>query len=137
MIELLLLLVLLQFKHLFIDFINQSEAEIEGKGILFDYYGISHSLKHAFFSFICLAVCAFIFKEGYANKLHGIYVILLFGLEFLLHYAIDYSKQNITKLLEYTPAKKGFWVALGIDQMLHQLTYLLIVFLLLRLYSNA
>jgi hypothetical protein len=45
--------------------------------------------------------------------------------EFLVHYHIDWLKEQATHSL--TPRDRGFWYALGTDQLVHGLTYLAIV----------
>ena len=47
--------------------------------------------------------------------------------EFAVHYHIDWTKEHVTKGNGLTPQTAGFWHALGIDQLLHGLTYLIIV----------
>ena len=44
-----------------------------------------------------------------------------------MHYHIDWAKEQITRRAGYTPQTPRFWHALGIDQLLHGLTYLVIV----------
>jgi hypothetical protein len=51
--------------------------------------------------------------------------------EFLLHYHIDWAKEQITRRNGWTIQNPGFWHALGTDQLLHGLTYLAIVALLI------
>ena len=47
--------------------------------------------------------------------------------EFLLHYHIDWLKEQITRRNGWTAQDRGFWHALGTDQLVHGLTYLAIV----------
>ena len=47
--------------------------------------------------------------------------------EFLLHYHIDWLKEQVTHRNGWTAQDRGFWYALGTDQFLHGLTYLAIV----------
>ena len=53
--------------------------------------------------------------------------------EFLLHYHIDWVKEQITHRNGSTMQDRGFWYALGTDQLLHGLTYLAIVAVLVTL----
>ena len=46
MTTILFLLVLLQIKHWYIDFVNQTTVEIASKGIYGDSEGVNHSVKH-------------------------------------------------------------------------------------------
>ena len=47
--------------------------------------------------------------------------------EFLLHYHIDWLKEQITHRNGWTVQNRGFWYALGTDQFLHGVSYLVIV----------
>ncbi len=112
----LILLALLQVKHWFIDFVIQSEDEIKNKGTYLDWRGFKHSLKHGLGTFVIL--CLFASQE----------IALVVGcLDMLIHYHIDWLKMNYGNK-DITSPK--FWNHLGLDQMAHQWTYLLIVFLL-------
>ena len=51
--------------------------------------------------------------------------------EFVLHYHIDWAKEQITKRNGWTAQNAGFWHALGTDQLIHGLTYLGIVAVLI------
>lgn len=115
--QLLLILVLLQIKHWYIDFVNQSNEEVAHKGIYLDWLGIKHSLKQGLGTMLC-----FLLVAGYAN----IFFCFIVGLiDFILHYHIDWTKMNKGNRDITTPQ---FWNHLGLDQMAHQLTYLMLVY---------
>lgn len=44
--------------------------------------------------------------------------------EWLAHYHIDWAKGRWSDRTCHTPADGGYWRAMGVDQALHQLTYL-------------
>ena len=50
-------------------------------------------------------------------------------LDFVIHYHIDWAKMNLSQGL--TTDNHKFWIWLGFDQMLHYLTYILIIGILL------
>ena len=54
------------------------------------------------------------------------FALMLSILDFSLHYHIDWARMYINKRYNYTPSDKGFWFWLGLDQLLHQLTYIVI-----------
>lgn len=113
----LLFLFLLQVKHFFVDFVNQTLAEIEGKKFYGNLTGIGHSLKHG----IGTAICACIALDF---DLDYIALYIFFGaVDFILHYHIDWIKSNFT---ETDMTQKAYWVDFGGDQLAHQLTYLLL-----------
>ena len=47
-------LILLQIKHWYIDFVNQTDEEIQHKGIYLDWIGIKHSFKHGVSTLVIL-----------------------------------------------------------------------------------
>jgi len=114
-----ILLALLAVKHWYIDFVNQSMEEVNGKGIYGNAHGVMHSIKHGVGTFI--AMLLFIGDWPFA--------LTLAAMDFALHYHIDWLKININKRWKYTPADHAFWVWLGADQLAHTLTYLGLVWL--------
>ena len=114
--ELFLFLILLQIKHWYIDFVNQTDVEVVGKGIYGNWNGIAHSGKQAFGTFV-----AVLFVTGWTYVFWAGVMALL---DFLAHYHIDWAKININKKYHYTPQDKQFWVWLGADQLAHQITYI-------------
>ena len=118
---LLLVLVLLQFKHFAIDWCWQTPYELSFKGIYGHWGGLGHSFKHAFGSMLCLLPLL----------THGPTLMLIGLVDFALHYHIDWVKVQVNQLLQAQPQHKLFWVLLGFDQLLHQLTYLCLVYLAL------
>lgn len=116
-----LLLVLLQIKHWYIDFVNQSMEEVHGKGIYGNALGIQHSAKQALGTLLCVLIIT-----GGGYFIDAIFIALL---DFIIHYHTDWAKININKRKNYTTDTPQFWWWLGFDQLVHQLTYLLIVYL--------
>ncbi len=52
----------------------------------------------------------------------------LFAAEFVLHYALDYSKIQYSKGVHIDTDPSRFWALHGIDQLAHQLTYAAMIF---------
>jgi hypothetical protein len=117
--ELFLILVLLQIKHWYIDFINQTSEEVQHKGTYLDWRGVKHSLKHG----IGTMAVFWIFIDPIAAFVLGLF-------DFIAHYHIDWGKMNINKKYNYTIKDNQFWLWLGADQMAHQITYVGLVWLL-------
>jgi hypothetical protein len=113
----LVLLILLQIKHWYIDFVNQTDEEVAHKGQYFVWKGMKHSFKHG----LATAIIFFFVLE-----LEG--ALLLGLIDFILHYHIDYCKMHYGNRDVKT---KAFWTQLGLDQMGHQLTYIGLVSLLI------
>jgi len=112
-----ILLALLQIKHWYIDFVNQSMAEVASKGIYGDREGINHSAKQGIGTMICIVLAV--------GPPYIAFAAILGLLDFVLHYHIDWAKMNYGNRDITTPA---FWNHLGLDQMAHQLTYLFIAY---------
>ena len=110
------ILILLQLKHWYIDFVNQSDEEVAHKGIYMDWLGIKHSLKQGLATFLIF----FLFIEWEGAVIVGL-------IDFVLHYHIDWMKMRYGNRDIRT---KAFWAQLGADQLAHQLTYIGIVSLL-------
>jgi hypothetical protein len=113
----LLTLVLLNIKHWYVDFVNQTMDEVHGKGIYGNWLGIRHSLKHALGTFLVIVLMG--------AGLVGAGVLAM--IDFVLHYHIDWAKMNWGNRDITNPE---FWNHLGLDQMLHHFTYLGMVYLL-------
>jgi len=113
------LLGLLFVKHWYIDFVNQSMAEVEGKGIYGNAHGLMHSIKHG----VATAIIFGLFTRSFQIS------VLLGMIDFVLHYHIDWTKNNINKHWKYTVENPKFWAWLGADQLAHSITYLFIVWL--------
>lgn len=111
--EIFLLLSLLGIKHFFADFVFQTEYMVKEKGIYGALGGIHHSGIHAVGT---LAVLASVSPLA----------ILLALADGVAHYHIDWAKQQLNQ--GYTPKDKLFWFYIGLDQCLHYLTYMGIVY---------
>lgn len=96
-------------KHFICDFLLQFNYMVQEKGRYGAIGGIHHSALHGFFTFVVLLPYAPIIA------IHAAFV------DFILHYHIDWGKQQLSKGL--TPADRKFWIWLGLDQALHYTTY--------------
>ena len=108
-------LILLQIKHWYVDFVDQTEEEIQHKGIYLDWRGIKHSAKHGVATFVILWVVLGWVEVDVAFALATV--------DFLLHYHIDWLKMNYGNRDIRTPQ---FWNHFGLDQMAHQIVYIII-----------
>lgn len=111
--QLIVILLLLQIKHLVIDWIWQTPYELANKGIYGHEGGQQHAVKHAFFS-------AVIFMPW----VHPVYSFAIFLIDFTLHYHIDWTKCWCIKRTGWTANNPEFWWLTGADQFLHQIGYL-------------
>jgi hypothetical protein len=120
--EILILLTLFQLKHCYADFVLQTYMQTVKKGEWLNPVGISHSLEHAYSSLVVL----FIFSLFSSLNIALVLIVVL--LESILHYLTDYSK---VKYGSKDQTKPIFWHQFGADQLVHQLTYTVMVFILL------
>lgn len=114
-IWLLALLLGLQIKHLVADFMLQSRYILAGKGRYGHPGGLVHAGLHGGLSAAVLVMAG-------VPPMPATVIVLA---EVLVHYHIDWSKARWTAERVLTSTQPRFWIALGVDQLLHQVTYLL------------
>lgn len=122
--EVLLLFVLFIIKHFIADFPLQTPEMVADKGTYGKITGIMHSWIHAVFTMVI--VTAFLpYAEPYRYM-----VALGYGLlDGVIHYHVDWAKMNLGRGL--TVDDRMYWMYLGLDQMLHYLTYALIIWIMI------
>lgn len=96
-------------KHFICDFLLQFPRHYLNKGTYGKWAGIEHALIHG----IGTSIICFMFDLPY-----------YFGaLDFVIHYHIDFFKMAVNAKYKLQPNSAYFWHLLGLDQMLHYLTY--------------
>ena len=115
--EILLLLLFLQIKHWYADFVVQTYVQTVRKGIWLDPIGISHTLDHVVATLVAFLVFN-IFVPISAFLMIGVAAV-----EGVIHYIIDFVK---VKYGCKDNTKPLFWNQFGLDQLAHQLTYIAI-----------
>ena len=106
------LLLLLQVKHLVIDWILQPKWMWSNKGTYGHYGGLVHAGLNALGTAGCFLVL-------------GFPALLVLFIDCIAHYHIDWAKMNINKFKGWGPITHNeFWWLTGADQFLHQITYL-------------
>lgn len=111
-------LALLFIKHWYIDFVFQTDEELKNKGTYGAWAGIKHSLKHGLATLIIFLVL----------DVSLLLAIAIAVLDAVIHYHVDWIKMNHGNK-DMTDPK--FWNHLGLDQLAHYLTYLLLVWMIL------
>ena len=109
------LILFLFIKHFIVDFVLQTQEEVDHKGTYLDWRGVKHSVKHGVGTLLVLWGIGAEFE----------YSCLFAAADFLIHYHVDWLKMNASKHL--TPRDHAFWAWLGFDQALHHLTYVMFV----------
>lgn len=117
MSTILLALLAFQIKHYIFDFVLQTHYQFSNKGSYGHPGGILHAGLHALGSIPALLILA-----TPAGLLAGIVI----G-EFVVHYHVDWSKEQIVRHFDLVEPKPAYWYAFGADQLAHQLTYIAMV----------
>ena len=118
----LLAMVAFQVKHFVCDFILQTTYQYKHKGIYGHAGGLIHAGLHLLGSIPALLILT-------ANPLP---IMLLLAAEFLIHYHIDWSKVWLDKRFNLSVDSHAYWIVFGLDQFVHQLTYIGMIFVVLK-----
>lgn len=112
-----LLLALFGIKHFLVDFPFQKPYQYLNKGTYGHPGGILHAGLHGIGTFLALWMFA---------PLDWLVLMMLF--DATVHYHIDWAKMNLNKHFGWSPTThEEFWWLLGLDQLLHWLTYCVII----------
>ncbi len=120
--EILLLLTLLQIKHWYADFKIQTYMQTVKKGVWLDPVGISHSIDHICGTLVVLMIFNFF------NPIAALTILTVGVVEGVIHYIIDFVK---VKYGCKDNTKPLFWNQFGLDQLAHQLCYIIIAAVIL------
>jgi hypothetical protein len=113
------LITLLILKHTVADYFMQYGWMIRDKGTYGAWGGIAHSGYHGLLTFAVLLLF----------PIPVVYALLLSIGDSVIHYHVDYTKSNFWKSKNLTAMDQQYWIAHGVDQLLHMLTYVGIVIL--------
>lgn len=113
---------ILLIKHTVGDYFLQTAYQFRNKGTYGHPGGILHSGIHAL-----LTIPLFAYLPP-SSALLGAGII--FG-EFVVHYHLDWSKEQLVKRYGLVQTDPWFWYLFGLDQVGHYFTYIAIVVLLL------
>ena len=108
----------LMVKHAVADFYLQTPYQYLNKGTYGHPGGLLHSAIH-----VALTPLVYLVLVPGSLLIAG---TIALG-EFVAHYHIDWLKEQIVRRNGMTMQDPGFWHALGTDQLVHGLTYLVIV----------
>ena len=118
----LIIVACLQLKHFVCDGPLQTAAMVQKKSIYGAPLGILHSGLHGIGTGLVFLAAGF----------PALLCLGLAALDFVIHYHVDYTKENVIKYFRWTTQDAKFWWAMSADQTLHQLTYLLLAAIALR-----
>jgi hypothetical protein len=117
-----LVLLALQVKHVFCDGPLQTLRMVEAKSHYGRLQGLAHAAIHAAGTFFVLMLSGL--PLGLAAQLG-----LLDG---VVHYHIDFTKENVVKARKWSTTDGPFWWSFTTDQALHHMTYVMLVWLAFR-----
>ena len=112
----LVVILILQIKHYLCDYVLQTAYQYSNKGKYGHPGGIIHAGLHALFTLFAFVVITPSLALGFA---------IVVG-EFIVHYHIDWTKEQILRRRHWAFPQAQFWWVFGADQALHEATYLVI-----------
>lgn len=113
------LLIALFVKHFFVDFVFQFPWMYLNKGKWLHPGGLLHALFHAFITFT-------IVSPVLTTRLNPL-ILIVVG-EFVIHYLMDFTKVNVCNKFGWKcNTHSEYWIWLGVDQLVHALTYIAIL----------
>ena len=117
------MLVWLEAKHYVADYLLQPPWVLKGKASMLRAGGYAHAGIHALGSVPAYLIAGL--------GLSGIAILVL--AEFVIHYAIDFTKCGVSARSRADPNAASYWALHGADQLAHQLTYAGLIYVALRL----
>ena len=113
----LLLLCLLQIKHMFADFYLQTPKMLSGRGEYWHMGRAQHAGVHVVGSLLVFL----------AFQAPIPFILIILALEWIIHFNIAYCKACYSDSKQLLPNMPSFWRAMGTDQAMHHLTYVAMV----------
>jgi len=115
------IITLFLLKHFIADFVLQTQYQFSHKGI----YGHRGGVLHAFIHALGTALVLFLFSWKFA--------LLAALADGIVHYHVDWVKSNLISHYKLTEKERWFWIIFGLDQLIHELTYVVIIFFFLSI----
>jgi hypothetical protein len=123
-IQLILLSMLVfQVKHFLADFVLQTYDLVRNKGKYLHPAGLIHAGIHVVGSVPALLILTQS-PIGHGPAADAIPIAILLVGEFLVHYHTDWTKAQVDARLRLNDTSGLYWAIFGTDQLVHQLTYL-------------
>jgi len=111
-----------ELKHFIADYLLQTGWMIAGKGSFVQPGGYAHAGVHALGSAIVLL----------AARIPLPAVAALVVAEFVVHYLLDHAKVLYSGGIDPDEDAQRFWAMHGLDQFLHQATYVVMIYFALK-----
>lgn len=110
----------LQFKHFIFDYVLQTPYQYLNKGKYGHPGGFLHAALH-----VAGTLPVFLILPSTIGT-----ALAIAAAEFVLHYHIDWTKEQLLRRGRLTPDTAGYWRLHGLDQFVHQATYIGVVAIL-------
>lgn len=107
-------LLALELKHFLCDFVLQTEYQVRTKGIYGHFGGFIHSGLHIIGTLPALIILGASVKA----------MAIVLAVEFVIHYHADWMKIAVDKRTKWGMDDQRYWILFGLDQLIHQLTYI-------------
>lgn len=120
------LLILLQVKHVLADYFMQTQRMLTKRSEYAHVGRAQHVGIHAVLSLLAALVVG----------LPGIVALVFFVVDAVLHFHIDWLKGVHSERAKDGPDTKGYWRAFGLDQLAHQLTYIVLIWIWLGMFAG-
>ena len=121
LLTVMVLLIGLELKHFIADYTAQTDLMIAGKADLRHPGGYLHAGAHVVGTLLVLLL---------VMPPPWLIAAIVVG-EFVLHYALDYSKVSYSRGVSPSGSPKRYWALHGLDQLFHQLTYAAIIYIVI------
>lgn len=102
---------------MFADYFLQTKSMLDGRETYIHFGRFLHAGIHVVGSTIAFFLVGSPFS----------FILPVVLMEWVVHYHIDWLKGKYTADQQLTPADAAFWRAAGVDQALHQLTYVVMI----------
>jgi hypothetical protein len=122
---LLAVIAVLEFKHYVFDYLFQTPYQFMNKGT----YGHPGGFVHAGLQALGTLAAFLVIPPSLA-----VGVAIIVG-EFIVHYHIDWTKEQWLRSGGYKPTDGAYWRIYGTDQLAHQATYMVIAWILMSQFA--
>jgi len=112
-----LMLCLLQIKHMFADYYLQTPKMLSGRSEYLHWGRAQHAGVHVVGSVLVFLI----FGAPWS------FILIIAALEWIVHFNIDFAKARYSDKRQLIPSQAAFWRAAGLDQCMHNLTYIAMV----------
>ena len=129
-----ILLIVFQFKHLFVDFIVQAYKKDSMKK--FNKTGwfwtlMKHATDHGIATVVIAEITFMIFDIEAVTALT--WLAILFVFDTAIHFTMDRIKASPFMLGRFSVEQRAFWISLGVDQTVHHLTHYAIIAMIVNI----